>query len=74
MAAPETVKACLTNYFLSESIRGAMEEIWTVFVKEWHAGADTFELFEPDTSVVRDRVESLASLFGGGSARVACCG
>ena len=47
-----------------------MENVWTVFVKEWHAGADAFELFEPDTSVVRNIVERLASLFGGGSAGV----
>ena len=67
---PEPVKACLTDHFLFEGVRGVMEEIWAVFVKEWHAGADAFELYEPDTSVVRDRVESLASLFGSGLAGV----
>jgi len=41
-----------------------VEEVWTIFVEEWHAGAYAFELFEPDTSVVRNGVESLASLFG----------
>ena len=39
-------------------------------MKEWHAGAYAFELFEPDTSVVGDEVKSLASLFGGGSVGV----
>jgi len=46
-----------------------VEEVWTILVKEWHGGAYAFELFEPDTSVVGNQVESLASLFGdGGSA------
>ena len=38
-------------------------------MKEWHTSADAFELFEPDTSVVRNGVESLASLFDGGLAK-----
>lgn len=37
-------------------------------MKEWHAGANAFELFEPHASVVRNGVERLASLFGVGLA------
>jgi len=54
---------------LAEGIRGSVEEIWTILVKEWHGGAYAFDLFEPDTSVVRNGVESFAGLFGDGSAR-----
>ena len=37
-------------------------------MKEWHGDTYGFELFEPDASVVGNGVESLASLFGDGSA------
>jgi hypothetical protein len=70
MATPETVKAGLADCLLSKRLRGGVDEVWTILVKEWHAGAYAFELFEPNTSVVGDEVESLASLFGGESAGV----
>jgi len=55
---------------LTKNVRGSVEEVWTILVKKWHGDAYGFELFEPDTSVVGNRVESLASLFGdGGSAK-----
>jgi hypothetical protein len=66
MTTPKAIKTYLASQFLSKSSRGSVQEIWTIFVEEWHGGTYRLELFEPDASVVRDGVESPASLFGEG--------
>ena len=40
VARPEAIEAYLASKFLSKSIRWSVQEIWTIFVKEWHASTD----------------------------------